>query len=395
MPICIAGMHRSGTSLTARLLNLSGLYIGPESDMLPAGPSNSDGVWENARFVEINDAILASRGGGWDLVPAFEENWELGPTLQPYRMRAGQILKDFEEREPWGWKDPRNTVTLPFWQRLIPHLKVLICVRHPLEVADSLSRRNGFSTQAGIALWAAYYSRLLAAVQPEQRLVTHFDSQFIDNQAEMRRILQFAGLPVSQAVLNELGAVPKEDLRHNRLEMRELLEGCLPWDVVRTYLDLCGEAGPVYRQAFAADLRHASEHTDEQQFEASNMRRHLYIVRLTSQLAEKDDEIAAAARLADEQASELGRRIEELEHRLQWKRHRLADWLAAKLHLLRGFNPIKLLSAARNDQRLDSILAAKGPAALPRLPANAPAVTRSTLPQSSSSPSSGVGLSSG
>jgi len=234
-------------------------------------------------------------------------------------------------------------------------------------------------------------------------LVTHYHSQFIDNQTEMQRILQFAGLPVSQTVLNELGAVPKEDLRHNRLEMRELLEGRLPCDVVRTYLGLCAEAGPVYRRAFAADLQKASERTDEQQFEAANMRRYRYIVRLTSQLAEKDHEMAEAARLADERADGLRRQIEELENRLQWKRHRLADWLAAKLlHSLRRLRLFQWLSAARrspsstaDDQWVEAVLAAKRADALPRLPDIAPAITRSPSPQSSSSPSSGVGLSSG
>ena len=37
MPLCVTGMHRSGTSMVARLLNVCGLDLGPEADLLPPG----------------------------------------------------------------------------------------------------------------------------------------------------------------------------------------------------------------------------------------------------------------------------------------------------------------------------------------------------------------------
>ena len=56
--ICIAGAHRSGTSMLTRLLHRCGLYLGEEKDMMPAAADNPDGFWENVRFVKINDEIL-------------------------------------------------------------------------------------------------------------------------------------------------------------------------------------------------------------------------------------------------------------------------------------------------------------------------------------------------
>ena len=38
--VYIAGIHRSGISLIRRLLNLCGVYLGAESDLLPPGPDN-------------------------------------------------------------------------------------------------------------------------------------------------------------------------------------------------------------------------------------------------------------------------------------------------------------------------------------------------------------------
>jgi hypothetical protein len=73
MPICIAGMHRSGTSMVARLLNLCSLYLGPETELVGAAPGNEEGFWENGLFVRLNEDALAQLGGGWDLPPAMTE----------------------------------------------------------------------------------------------------------------------------------------------------------------------------------------------------------------------------------------------------------------------------------------------------------------------------------
>jgi hypothetical protein len=44
---------------------------------------------------------------------------------------------------PWGWKDPRNTFTLPFWLDIFPEAKVIHIFRHPLDIINSLRTRRG------------------------------------------------------------------------------------------------------------------------------------------------------------------------------------------------------------------------------------------------------------
>ena len=38
--VCIAGMHRTGTSMVARMLNLCGVYLGKEKDLIPSEKDN-------------------------------------------------------------------------------------------------------------------------------------------------------------------------------------------------------------------------------------------------------------------------------------------------------------------------------------------------------------------
>jgi hypothetical protein len=121
VPVCIAGMQRSGTSMVARLLQACGLRLGPEAGLQAADASNPDGYWENGLIVALNDAIrLTLAGIGF--------------------------------HDPWGWMDPRNSLTMPLWCDVVPDLQVEVCVRHPVEVADPLGRRNLTSRRLALAL---------------------------------------------------------------------------------------------------------------------------------------------------------------------------------------------------------------------------------------------------
>ena len=45
--IAILGMHRSGTSVTARVVNLLGAYIGEGEEMMEPDPNNPAGYYEH------------------------------------------------------------------------------------------------------------------------------------------------------------------------------------------------------------------------------------------------------------------------------------------------------------------------------------------------------------
>src|SRR5262245_27276399 len=107
MPICIAGMHRSGTSMVSKMLHLMVVYLGNPSDLMPSRPEKSDGFWEHSKFVKINDQILNELGGGWDFVPE-ESAWQ-DADFTYLNEDISALCKEFEGRDPWGWKDPRNS----------------------------------------------------------------------------------------------------------------------------------------------------------------------------------------------------------------------------------------------------------------------------------------------
>jgi GT2 family glycosyltransferase len=243
MVICIAGMHRSGTSMLAKLLHLCGVYLGRERDMVAATPHNADGHWENVEFMAINEGILNELGAGWDNPFVLGDRSNQSPSLDRFRTKASVLLEHFKGREPWGWKDPRNSLTLDFWQELLPELRVIICVRHPLDVAQSLRRRGLSSYSLAISLWNAYNQRVLNLVPADRRLVTHYDQFFPDASGELRRIADWLALSVSDETIAEASKSARPELRHSRLGSAEGVDFDVSPAVMSLYLAMCQEAG--------------------------------------------------------------------------------------------------------------------------------------------------------
>ena len=246
MPICIAGMHRAGTSMVARMLEGCGVDLGGPTYFAPPAPDNRDGYWEDLRFVGLNDRILDRFQGAWDHPPVLPDGWETSSGLDGERRDAEAILR--WKGEPWGWKDPRNSLTIPFWRSLLPGIRVIVCVRNPLEVSDSLRARGYTSERFGLALWEAYYRAIEATVDGSFGLVTHYDSFLADPGAELDRVLAFLDLRPPGAVRDAVLSSAHPGARHQRRTAAEVEASGLTAEGRRLYAALRERGGPVYRE---------------------------------------------------------------------------------------------------------------------------------------------------
>jgi predicted nucleic acid-binding Zn-ribbon protein len=238
--VCIAGAHRSGTSMLARLLHDCGLYLGRDSDLVPGRADNPDGFWENRCFVALNDEVLNELGGAWDLPPETKEISD-SRRLDPLRVKAQLLIEGFDSASAWGWKDPRNCLTLPFWRKLLPELKVLVIVRNPLEVAYSLRNRNEDTSYSfGLRLWEIYNRRLIETSKAKKRLVIEYDAFFKDAESELRRIACFAGLP--DANIKSAAALVQRGRRHVHFTTEQLIDARASAEVTELYRALIAEA---------------------------------------------------------------------------------------------------------------------------------------------------------
>jgi len=153
-PIAVIGMHRSGTSCLAGCLEDLGLSLG---EVVTSAPHNKKGNRENPRFWPVHDAVLQRVGAAWDAPPAEPVVWT---PQEKADLKA--VLADYDALPlPWGFKDPRATVLLDGWFEILPDLRLIGSIRHPLAAAGSLTARNGFDLERGLSIWAGYNRALL------------------------------------------------------------------------------------------------------------------------------------------------------------------------------------------------------------------------------------------
>jgi len=174
--LVITGMHRSGTSLTASLLQSAGLDVGQR--LLMANESNPKGHYEDLDFVNFHEDVLDAQGlntAGWTL----DRSIPISELLKP---RVESLLAQNAGKPLWGWKDPRTVLFLDFWRQTLPDAKFLFVHRQPWEVMDSLFRRGNptFIKNPNLALevWQHYNQLILEFHQefPDRSLLLSLDT---------------------------------------------------------------------------------------------------------------------------------------------------------------------------------------------------------------------------
>jgi O-antigen biosynthesis protein len=225
--------------MVTRLLHCCGLELGRESELMPPQADNSEGFWEHLGFVAVNDELLSELGGAWDLPPMGDEDFT-SARLDPMRLKARLLIEKFDPARVWGWKDPRNSLTLPFWQQLLPGMKIIVVVRNPLEVAHSMAARNRNSYSFGLRLWEIYNRRLLEAANGKSRLITHYELFFQQPESELERITDFMGLPDTKKSVAAALVAPRK--RHTHFTIEQLINARVSEEVIDLYRTLIAEA---------------------------------------------------------------------------------------------------------------------------------------------------------
>jgi Sulfotransferase family len=223
--------------MITRALHDSGLQLvgSDAAELIEAAEDNPEGFWENRAIRDSNDELLEATGGAWDNPPVLPPVAADDPRVAHLAHACTTALAALREHERWGFKDPRTCLTAAYWLDLEPELRFVICVRHPIEVALSLKRRNQNSYSLGLALWERYYATVLDQVPVDRRIVTHYGTFFVDPEGEMARLCAFAGLdPAPPRV--------RGDLRHHTTAA-DLGEAGVSDSLRLLYAALCREAG--------------------------------------------------------------------------------------------------------------------------------------------------------
>ena len=215
--IVVLGMHRSGTSALTRTLNLLGLPLCRDVDLMMGRRDNPAGHWESASLCDFNDRILAKFGGEWEEPPRLPPGWERSPKMTALESEARELFESVHPTEDWVWKDPRTCLTLPFWNRIVQPTAALFVTRDPGAIAASLKRRSNIPTSVGLALWERYTRSALRVAHGLPVVVVRYEDMTSDPEQGVSALVDaFAeiGIDLNRSIPEAAGSI-RRDLQHH------------------------------------------------------------------------------------------------------------------------------------------------------------------------------------
>jgi hypothetical protein len=176
--ILVLGMHRSGTSAATRMMNLLGAELG--SRLLEPREDNQQGFWESTDAYEIDERLLHGIGRRWSDIGPFPPGWENSPAAKD---ALGHIIRlierEFADKPLWAIKDPRQCRLAPIWLKAMQlsgvKVSILIVVRDPWEVAQSLAKRDRIDEASARQIWIQHLFEALDATQGTPRTLITYD----------------------------------------------------------------------------------------------------------------------------------------------------------------------------------------------------------------------------
>jgi hypothetical protein len=211
--ILITGMQRSGTSMVCQLLARLGVSFGDPDALLPADRWNPGGYFEAKAVMDVNSRMMTGRSrhrsrlGAWTSQAAYLRM----PRPAAIAARAGrhrdEVVALGRRYRDSAVKDPRFCLTLRFWREWADVDTIIVCMRDPGAIIESLRRRYKLPRWLAARFYEYHVDNLLAAL-PEHAVhfvdVDRLVAGHADELDALRRGMGLVAGPPSAELLQEV-----------------------------------------------------------------------------------------------------------------------------------------------------------------------------------------------
>jgi hypothetical protein len=251
--VVVVGMHRSGTSLCAHLLQTMGVNMAEDAG---ASPNNRKGHWERPRINDLNDRIFTRFGRGWNEaahILALPEHWLDDATVKAVKGELIGVLASGMSRPGlYGFKDPRTARLLPVWREVFAAVgavpRFVFCIRNPAQVARSVHARDRMARDQAEYRWLMYNAEAVIGLGDDAICLLPYEDWFARPEQTAQRLAAFLGLAAPAPGL--AAGIVDPALRHDD-------EGAVARPLAKRLhrLILRGVTEQAGRQVFHPDLR--------------------------------------------------------------------------------------------------------------------------------------------
>ena len=164
-PILIVGCARSGTSMTAGMINICGAFGG---DMYGPGPWNQKGMFENidirANIVKPYLQKIGVDPRGQRPLPNNRQVFEVSPPeVEAWRRKVRQSIRNQGYRDgEWFYKCPKSAMIWFLWHQAFPEAKWVIVRRRHEDIINSCLKTKfltAYQNKEGWQSWVDAYER--------------------------------------------------------------------------------------------------------------------------------------------------------------------------------------------------------------------------------------------
>lgn len=244
----VLGMHRSGTSVITRGLQVLGVELG---DQLMSGilGINPKGFMENIDLYRLDEEILQELSKEWNHVsPISFDDIKLLHKGGFFSKAVDLLHKNVDSLPMFGFKDPRIPRLLPFWKEIFNRcdfsVSYILVVRNPLSVVKSLLKRDGLDETISYLLWLGHIIPSLSGTVETSRILVDYDRLMNDPDYELNRIAERFDLEIDLEELHSYKSeFLEEGLRHTNYELKDMDDKCPPLvrEIYATLLDVASD----------------------------------------------------------------------------------------------------------------------------------------------------------
>ncbi len=177
--LIVLGMHRSGTSAMAGVLNQLSIPMG-DTLMPPRKGENEKGFWEDEGIVGLHELLLKELGMSWDDTRLMPNQWWMREGIYEIKLQLSNLISsNYGTKTLWAFKDPRVCRLMPLWYQILSELEIeplfIHIIRNPMDVARSLAARDGFTQDKSFLLWLLHNMDAFQSTVNHLRVVLDYD----------------------------------------------------------------------------------------------------------------------------------------------------------------------------------------------------------------------------
>ncbi len=198
--------------------------------MPPANENNEAGFWEPERLAAANERLLVAAGSSWLDWRRIDFDRLSASQHQAFKDEILNLVVDeFGDAPLFVLKDPRICRLATFYREIFDQLNIavrpILALRNPLEVVESLVKRDGIAKWHAAMMWLRYTLDAERDSRGLPRAMVDYDRLLVDGPAALAgldRALGIGWTAPNETAYPQIVASLRGDLRHHASDRNDL-----------------------------------------------------------------------------------------------------------------------------------------------------------------------------